>query len=119
MNWLSENINVIGACALVLISFLGWRLIYKAFAIPSVRIIELDAINTHVHLLIIHNLDKCHVHLYGASHKFEFEDITYYWTPVKRHANEVYSLCIDRKGRMQELIKVDFTSKDVKVHSYG
>lgn len=119
MNLITENINSIGGFALLIVAIALIWYTFEKLAHPRVRVLEVDAKAQHVHILILDNMNQLHVNLYGVRNNFEFENIKYYWNPLEKHPNEVFALCIEKDKRLVEILRIDFTSKDIKIPQYG
>lgn len=119
MEFIQENINTIGGVALLVLALIIITRIANLITKPSVRILYIDASKRHLQILISHHRSQFPMHLGIGPDHFEFEGFSYYWAPVKRESHEVYTLCIDKGGKMVELLRIDFTAKDIKIPQYG
>lgn len=85
--------------------------LYNNVLHPLVKVNSIDKLSKTVHLTISHNLDRFNIQLDSHPKTFEFEAVKYYWVAKHDDPNEVYTLNVEKKGRLKELLRIDFTNQ--------
>lgn len=102
----------------VCVCWLGFSILwyfYNKIHYPFIRVIDFDKRMGYVELLISHNMNKVPIRLHSVSQTFYFEGYEYFWSAEHDNPNEVFTLCINKKGRLKEVFRVDFTNHKIEI----